>query len=372
MQNSHNTLFNSSELIRYSRHFSLFDVGIEGQEKLKKARILCVGAGALGSVVLPILVSAGIGQVGIADDDIIELSNLHRQTLYRTDDIGKSKIAVASQRLQALNPDIKVIPHDIRVNLKNAQDVIKNYNYVIDCTDNLPSRYLLSAVCVRQKIPYIYGGIYQFSGQCTILSLPQAPCYHCLFPECPPTKALPNCAEAGVLSSLPAIIGAFQTTEVFKLILGIGSPLIGKMLNIDALSLSINCYKVKKINNCVSCGNEQLADLSKLIKQPEACSFQQELEISPEQAKLEVTHSKMELLDVRENYEREINNIGGHHIPLALLPQHIEQLKAIKKPLLVYCAGGMRSIQAVRFLKQHQIECYSLEGGIQRWLKEFS
>lgn len=358
--------FNQSQQIRYSRHFKLPDVGKKGQEKLLSSRVLCVGAGALGSTVLPMLASAGIGLIGIADDDVIELSNLQRQTLYNTNQIGQLKVDKAFERLNALNSDIKITTYPVRVDLNNAEKLIRDYDYVIDCTDNFESRYLLNAVCARRKIPYIYAGIHQFMGQCSVFSVPTGPCYHCLFPKSPEIGALPNCAEAGVLSTLPGLLGAIQANELFKLILKIGKPLIGFLLNVDALSLSFQTYEIMKRADCESCSNKNTLDLKELIKETPNC-LAKELEISISEAKQKIKNSEVILLDIREEDER-INNIGGYHIPFSQLSKRMNEIKHLKKPLLIYCASGKRSLNAAIFLTQNfQVKCYSLKGGMTAW-----
>lgn len=363
-------LFNHDEKTRYQRHFLLNGVGAEGQAKLKSARVLCAGAGALGCAVLPILTSAGVGTIGICDDDVIELSNLQRQTLYRTDEIGLLKSAVATNRLCALNPEITIIDHATRMTAANAIAIAQNYDLIIDCTDNLTSRYLLSVICVRLNIPYIYGGISQFKGQCAVLSSQHLPCYHCLFPEYPQEETLPNCAEGGVLSSLPMLIGSLQANEAFKLILNIGSTLAGKLLCIDALNSKFTEYEIHKRNNCEVCtdGND-LSEISKFIKSKDNCS-PQVIDLTTKEAKIKLAISDYVLIDVREVHEREQKHIGGYHFPLSSLLDHVDEIKNLNKPILLYCASGIRSKQAAEWLKINQIECYNLKGGIKAWLEE--
>lgn len=357
--------FTEHQQIRYSRHFMLQGIGQKGQEKLLSARVLCVGAGALGSVVLPMLASAGVGVIGIADDDVIELSNLQRQTLYNTEQIGQLKVDKALEKLKALNNDISINTYPFRIDINNAEDIIQHYDYVIDCTDNLESRYLLNAVCVLQKIPYIYAGIHQFMGQCSVFSAPEGPCYHCLFPEPPQVDALPNCAEAGVLNCLPGLIGSLQANELFKLILGIGKPLIGKLFKIDALSLSFQTYQINPRKDCECCSTKNKLSLSQLIKSPSICSFTQALELSIDEAKNKIEAGMVTLLDIREENEK-INTISGSHsIPFSQWPQRMEEILSLDAPLLIYCTSGKRSLKAAKLLKNnYQMDCYSLKGGI--------
>lgn len=363
-------LFNDAEKTRYQRHFLLNGVGAEGQAKLKTAKVLCVGAGALGCAVLPILASAGIGVIGICDDDAVELSNLQRQTLYSTDEIGLLKSSVATNKLRALNPEIAIIDHATRITAANAIAIAQNYDFIIDCTDNLTSRYLLSVTCVRLAIPYIYGGISQFKGQCAVLSSQNLPCYHCLFPEYPQEGTLPNCAEGGVLSSLPMLIGSIQANEVFKLILNIGSTLEGKLLCIDALNSKFTEYEIQKRNDCEVCTNgTDLSEISKFIKPENNCSTKV-TDLTPQDAKIKLSTFDYILIDVREVHEREQKHIGGYHFPLSSLLDHVDEIKNLNKPILLYCASGIRSKQAAEWLKINQIECYNLKGGIKAWLEE--
>lgn len=361
------------ETLRYSRHLILPQVGIAGQEKLKKARVLIVGAGGLGSPAALYLAAAGIGTIGIVDFDDVEISNLQRQIIHDTGSVGHSKLDSARARLASLNPLIDVVPFHDRLTSSNALDVMSGYHVVLDGSDNFPTRYLINDACFFSEIPNVYGSIFQFDGQASVFSTKTGPCYRCLFREPPPPDLVPSCAEGGVFGVLPGIIGSIQALEAIKLILGIGDTLVGRLLLLDALKLSFREIALKKDPECPLCGEHPT--VTGLIDYEHFCGS----DIKMTGPEIEVTEladciksaGPLTLIDVREPHERAICNIAGSElIAMGTLPQRLDELRD-KPNVVLYCHTGVRSLQAVRFLDSAGIEgSRSLRGGIDAWSRQ--
>ncbi len=366
------------EIARYGRHLILPEVGLDGQKKLKAASILLIGAGGLGSPAGLYLAAAGIGKLGIVDFDLVDASNLQRQILHSTADIGRPKLDSARERLAALNPDVQIKTYDTTLTPSNALDIMKEYDIVLDGSDNFPTRYLVNDACVLLKKPNVYGSIFRFEGQASVFSANDGPCYRCLYTEPPPPGLVPSCAEGGVLGVLPGIIGTIQATEAIKLILGIGDSLVGRLLLFDALKMQFREIKLQKNPACPMCGDHPT--IHELINYKAFCGIASEpargsddssFEITPLQLKKRLTRGdEIFLLDVREPHEYEIVNIGGHLIPLNDLPTRIGELDSSKE-IVVYCHHGHRSQHAVDFLRQTGFrKAKNLIGGIDQWAVE--
>ena len=355
---------------------TLPDVGAEGQEKLLAARVLVVGLGGLGSPTSIYLAAAGVGHLGLIDFDTVSASNLQRQILYQTDQIGELKTEMASKRINGLNPDVECIIHDDRLTSKNALKIFSNYDYIVDGTDNFATRYLVNDACVLSGKVNIYGSIFRFEGQSTIFAHPDGPCYRCLFPEPPKPGEVPNCAEGGVLGILPGHIGMIQATETIKSIIGIGDTLVGRLVVFDALKMKWREMRIKKNPKCPACGDNPT--IKKLIDYEQFCGiapgsakdhFERE---TPAKIKkmLESGRGDLFLLDVREPYEHEIANIeGATLIPLNELSKRIGEIKPQQdKTIIAYCHHGMRSAKALKILHKHGFKSLiNVEGGINAW-----
>ena len=340
---------------QYNRHIILENVGLEGQLKLKQAKVLVIGAGGLGCPVLQYLSAAGIGRIGIVDDDVVDETNLQRQVLFTHEDIGKSKAEVAAKRLQALNPYITFDVYADRVSRENVLELLKQYDVIVDGTDNFPTRYLISDAAVLQKKPVVFGSIFKFDGQVSVFNYENGPTYRCLFPTPPLPDAVPNCSEIGVLGILPGIIGSLQATEVVKMVLGLGDVLAGKLLTFDALSMRQMIVSFEKDDtiNITGLADDYLAFCG-LNTTPDEISLSEYRQDS----------HKYNLLDVRTYEERNAIHIGGAHIPLDELPNRLSELLT-NKPIVVYCKAGMRSQAAIQFLKGHGFDqLINLIGGI--------
>lgn len=367
--------FLPEELQRYGRHLIMPEVGLEGQQKLKRSKVLVVGAGGLGSPLMLYLSAAGVGTIGVVDFDVVEPSNLQRQVLHRTEDVGKKKIDSASRRVQELNPHVSVRRHPVRLTSENALEIIREYDVVVDGTDNFPTRYLINDACVLLGKPNVYGSIFRFEGQASVFRTPDGPCYRCLYPEPPPPGLVPSCAEGGVLGVLPGLIGSVQATETLKLLLGIGDPLIGRLLLVDALKMTFREMKLRKDPACPICGEQPT--ISGLIDYEEFCGEkavrekEQESELSVDQLRQKLKKGEdIVLLDVREPFEREIASIGGVLIPLGELPGRVHELDASKE-IVVYCHTGVRSGRAVSLLRGMGFKkAKNLQGGIDRWSEQ--
>lgn len=359
------------ELQRYSRHLIMPEVTSEGQNRLKAARVLCIGAGGLGSPAALYLAAAGVGTLGIVDFDDVDLSNLQRQILHGTKDIGRSKLESARDRLHDINPQIETELHKCRFSSENASQLVTRYDVVVDGSDNFPTRYLSNDVCVFAHKPNVYGSVFRFEGQITVFA-PHlgGPCYRCLFPEPPPPDSVPNCAQAGVLGVLPGIIGMLQAIETLKLILGIGEPLVGRLLHFDALKVKFRELNLRRDPQCPVCGENPT--IFSPIDYEQFCGMRDKEAIpqmSPQELKRRMDAGEsFELVDVREPFEYEIARIDGARlIPLGEISERLDEVSS-EQPIVVHCHSGTRSAQAVGLLQQHGFtKVYNLEGGIEAW-----
>ncbi|GAB1445464.1 MAG: molybdopterin-synthase adenylyltransferase MoeB [Cyclobacteriaceae bacterium] len=362
--------FNKKELERYSRHFVLPQFGIEGQQKLKAASVIVIGAGGLGCPVLQYLVAAGVGTIGILDFDIVGESNLQRQVLYGVDDIGKPKAQQAAEKLKALNPYIKIEIINNKIDSANALELLGPFDIIVDCTDNFPTRYLLNDASVLLDKPLVYGSIFRYEGQVAVFNLNRSASYRDLYQAPPSPGSVPNCEEGGVLGVLPGIIGCLQANEVLKIIAGIGEPLINKVLLIDTLSMDINVIKFPNRNERNS--------IKKLIDYESFCGINNTTkemdmkEVTVNELKaLKENGADFQLIDVREEYECEICSINGEHIPIGNIPESIEKISRNKK-VIIHCRSGSRSGNTIKWLEKnyHFDNLYNLKGGIIAWAEE--
>jgi sulfur-carrier protein adenylyltransferase/sulfurtransferase len=362
------------ELSRYSRQINLREIGEDGQRRLKSARVLCIGAGGLGCPAALYLAAAGIGTLGIVDEDVVDVSNLHRQILHRTEDVERRKVDSARERLLKINPHISIQSHAVRLRAENARKLIGNYDIVIDGSDNLPTRYLSSDVCVWEKKPNVYGSVHQFEGQASVFG-PHlgAPCYRCLFPEPPPPDAIPSCAEAGVLGVVPGLIGMIQALEAIKLLLGAGTNLLGRLLHLDALSLRFREFNLRRDPDCPVCGDSP--SITAPIDYEQFCGSANRTGV-PGISATEL-HEKLSrgeaivLIDVREPFEVEIARIpDATLIPLGEIPDRVDEISP-KKETVVFCKSGVRSANVITFLRGKGFDnLLNLEGGIDAWREE--
>ena len=365
------------ELLRYGRHLLLPEVAIDGQRKLKAARVLIIGAGGLGSPAALYLAAAGIGTLGLVDFDIVEITNLQRQLLHGTSDVGRPKLDSARDRLHDANPNVKLELHPTRLTSANALTIIRDYDIVLDGTDNFATRYLVNDACVLLGKPNVYGSIFRFDGQASVFATEDGPCYRCIYPEPPPPGLVPSCAEGGVLGVLPGLVGTLQATEAIKLILGIGTPLIGRLLLVNALDAQFRSVKVRRNPLCPACGTRELRELADYeqfcaASGGEAAGLDAVPQIEPRELAIRrASGEAIQLIDVREPHEWEIGRIeGARLIPLHRLGGAILELDA-EAPVAVYCKGGTRSALAVRDLQNAGFRrVWSVSGGILRWSRE--
>ena len=368
------------QILRYSRHLIMPEVGIEGQQKLRDAGILLIGAGGLGSPLGLYLAAAGVGRLGIMDFDKVDFTHLQRQIIHRTEDVGRPKVESAKERIAAINPDVAVTTYNTQLSSANVKDIIKGYDIVIDGTDNFPTRYLVNDACVFQKKPNIYGSIFRFDGQATVFYPFKGPCYRCLYPEPPPPGMVPSCAEGGVLGVLPGIIGVIQATEAIKLIIGNGEPLIGRLLLYNALKMEFREVKLKRNPFCPVCGDHPT--ITSLINYEAFCGLTRgqeadgaagsEHDLSPQEVQEWLTKDKKALLlDVREPHEFEIVRIeGARLIPLSELHLRTNELDTADT-IVTYCHHGQRSLQALKTLEHFGFKKLKhLRGGIDAWACE--
>lgn len=366
------------EILRYSRHLILPDVGVEGQRKLKAARVLLIGAGGLGSPLALYLSAAGVGHIGLVDFDIVDVTNLQRQVLHGTSDVGTSKLVSARKRIAEVNPHVELTTYDVPLTSENALGIFKDYDIVVDGTDNFPTRYLVNDACVLLGIPNVYGSIYRFEGQSSVFATKDGPCYRCLYPEPPPPGLVPSCAEGGVLGVLPGLVGTLQATETIKLILGIGESLAGRLLLIDTLGATFRTVKVRKDPNCPACGTRTLTtliDYEQFCGSPHDGGDQKMSfnipEITPIDAAARLAKGEIDIIDVREPHELEI----AHYpkvtaVPLGLLAAQIAALPR-DRDLVLACRTGARSAKAVQQLQAAGFtRVWNLAGGIHRWIDE--
>jgi adenylyltransferase/sulfurtransferase len=364
------------ELLRYGRHLLLPEVAIDGQRRLKAARVLVIGAGGLGSPAALYLAAAGVGTIGLVDFDIVEVTNLQRQLLHGTSDVGRSKLDSARDRLADVNPHVKLELHATRLTAANALTIIREYDVVLDGTDNFATRYLVNDACVLLGKPNVYGSIFRFDGQASVFATADGPCYRCLYPEPPPPGLVPSCAEGGVLGVLPGLVGTVQATEAIKLILGIGRPLIGRLLLVDALDSQFRSVTVRRDPRCPACGTHELQSL---IDYDQFCSrgghdagLDAIPQIEPRELAIRrASGEAIQLIDVREPHEWEIARIDGARlIPLHRLDAALDEIDR-NTPVAVYCKGGTRSALAARDLIDAGVRTvWSVSGGILRWSRE--
>jgi len=366
---------NPDQYQRYSRHLILPEIGIEGQRKLLDAKVLIIGAGGLGCPLSIYLAAAGVGTIGLVDFDVVDLTNLQRQILYSTEEVGLPKIEVASRRIRALNPDVQVIPFKERITSENAMRIMAPFDVIIDGTDNFPTRYLSNDASVLLGKPNVYGSIFRFEGQATVFDARRGPCYRCLFPEPPPPGMVPSCAEGGVLGVLPGMIAMIQATEAIKIITGKGTPLIGRLLQYDSLGMHFREFKLRKDPKCPVCGENPT--VRELIDYEGFCGMKEEetgvpvSEINPVELKLKLDGKEdFLLLDVREPREYEIAQIpGARLIPLGDLPNRLGEIESWRdREIVVHCKSGPRSRKACEILlKSGFSNVKNLHGGIQDW-----
>ncbi|HEX2549318.1 MAG TPA: molybdopterin-synthase adenylyltransferase MoeB, partial [Gammaproteobacteria bacterium] len=350
--------------MRYSRQQLLPEVGVLGQERLQQARVLCVGAGGLGSPLLLYLAGAGVGTLGIVDHDVVEISNLHRQIMFRMQDLAVKKVIAARNKIEQLNPNVSVEFFDEKLSLHNVQKIISKYDIIADCTDNFTARYLINDTCFYLKKPNVSASIYQFEGQCSVFTNSNGPCYRCLYPE---ASTLPSCAESGVLGVLPGMLGTIQATEILKWILKIGSSLSGRLLTVDARLMHFREFLIEKHSHCVLCSEN--AAIENIIYPEDLCMTETIPEISiQELAEWQTKGEDFVLLDVREPHEYAEVEMGGTLIPIGELPNRLSELDPLKKTI-VHCRGGGRSKRGVEILKNAGfIDARNLTGGITAWI----
>src|ERR1035438_3419242 len=370
----------NEEISRYSRHLILPEVGMEGQQKLKAAKVLCVGTGGLGAPLALYLAAAGVGAIGLVDFDTVDASNLQRQIIHSTATVGKLKVDSAEIMLKGLNPTVNVVKHNTMLTSANALEIFKDYDIIADGTDNFQTRYLVNDACVLLGKPNAYGSIYRFEGQASVFATEEGPCYRCLYPEPPPPGLVPSCAEGGVLGILPGLVGVIQATEVIKLILGKGAPLIGRLLLVDALNMRFRELKLRKNPECPVCGTHPT--VTKLIDYNEFCGIVPEApedksvkngipQITVKELKRRIDAGEdVQLIDVREPYEYQIAQIGGKLIPQNDVPQRLADIDRSRE-VIVHCRSGARSQKIAEFLKQAGYpKVANLAGGILAWSDE--
>ena len=372
------------QIARYSRHLLLPEVGVEGQEKLCNAKVLCIGTGGLGSPLGLYLAAAGIGKLGLVDFDVVDQSNLQRQVVHGESTVGKLKVDSAKNRLADINSDVKVVTYNTRLSSKNAMEIFKDYDIIVDGTDNFPTRYLANDAAVLLEKPYIYGCILRFEGQASVFYSKEGPCYRCLYPEPPPPGLVPSCAEGGVLGILPGVVGLIQATEVVKLILKKGETLVGRLMLFDALAMKFREMKLRKDKDCPICGENPT--ITELIDYEEFCGIPSASEEEAENAKWEISVKEVKrkldeshnftLIDVREPFERDICSITPHLIPLgeieAMEGQEIVGpgygISSPNDQIILHCKAGVRSLKAAKALKKLGFEnVKSMAGGIEEW-----
>jgi adenylyltransferase/sulfurtransferase len=374
VENIQPVTLSNEEVLRYSRHLIMPEVGMEGQLKLKAAKVLCIGAGGLGSPLAMYLAAAGVGTLGIVDFDVVDFTNLQRQIIHATEDVGRKKLESAEESIKGINPFVDVRKFEIRLTSENALSIFREFDVVVDGTDNFPTRYLVNDACVLAGKPNVYGSIFRFEGQASVLATKDGPCYRCWYPEPPPPGLVPSCAEGGVLGILPGLVGVIQATETVKLILGKGEPLIGRVLLVDALGMKFRELKLRKNPDCPVCGKHPT--ITRLIDYQEFCGIRGEEapvttkvpEIQPEELKQRLDAGEdIFILDVREPHEYQICNLNGYLIPLGDLPKRVHELDSSRE-IVAHCRSGVRSAKAVDFLRQAGFrKVKNLVGGVLAW-----
>jgi sulfur-carrier protein adenylyltransferase/sulfurtransferase len=377
-QIAHAASLSNEEILRYSRHLIMPEVGMEGQLKLKAAKVLLIGTGGLGAPLGLYLAAAGVGRLGLVDFDVVDFTNLQRQVTFGSADVGKAKTEAARERLSNLNPDIQIETFETKLTSENALELFKDFDIIVDGTDNFPTRYLVNDACILLGKPNVYGSIFRFEGQVTVFGMPDGPCYRCLYPEPPPPGLVPSCAEGGVLGVLPGIVGSIQAMETIKLILGRGDNLKGRLLLFDALAMKFRELKLRKNPNCPMCGEHRT--INQLIDYYEFCGVRGEEAPAPELGVPEISPRELKsrldrgddlfILDVREPHEYQICNLNGKLIPLGELPQRVHELDSSQE-IVAHCRSGKRSAEAVDFLRKAGFRKISnLKGGILAWSDE--
>ena len=373
--------FSNDEIARYSRHLIMPEVTLEGQKRLKAASVLCIGAGGLGSPIALYLAAAGVGRMGIVDGDTVDFSNLQRQILHGTKDVGRKKLNSARDRIREVNPNVQVDLYDTYFTSENAREIVEPYDIVIDGTDNFPTRYLSNDICVFLKKANVYGSIFRFDGQCTVFAPSLGgPCYRCMFPEPPPPGMVPSCAEGGVLGVLPGVIGVMQAIEAIKLIMGIGEPLIGKLIHFDALKMKFREFKLRRDPKCPVCSDNPT--ITELIDYDQFCGIPQAKAAEDAEAPVPTISAselkqkqdrgdKFVLVDVREPFEYDICRIPGSQlIPLGQLPSRMSELDSADE-IVLQCKSGARSARALKLLQEAGFnKLWNVEGGILAWSDE--
>ena len=367
-------VLSNDEILRYSRHLIMPEVAMDGQKKLKAAKVLCIGAGGLGSPLALYLTAAGVGTLGLVDYDVVDYTNLQRQIIHSTNDVGRKKLDSAAEKLKALNPFLNLRTFDMKLTSANALDLFREFDIVADGTDNFPTRYLVNDACVLTGKPNVYGSIFRFEGQASVFATEEGPCYRCLYPEPPPPGLVPSCAEGGVLGILPGLVGVIQATETIKLILGQGDSLAGRLLLIDALGLKFRELKLRKNPDCPVCGTHRT--ITQLIDYDQFCGIRGQEEpagndiptMSVEDLKKKLdAKADVFILDVREPHEYQICNLRGYLIPVGDIPKRASELDSSRE-IVAHCKLGGRSAKAVNFLRRAGFtKVYNLSGGINAW-----
>ena len=368
----------NEEIARYSRHLIMPEVALNGQKKLKAAKVLTVGTGGLGSPLALYLAAAGVGTIGIVDFDVVDESNLQRQIIHGTSDVGRPKVESAHDKIKDINPNVEVRVHEEALASENALEIFRDYDVIVDGTDNFPTRYLVNDACVLLGKPNVYGSIFRFEGQASVFWAEAGPCYRCLYPAPPPPGLVPSCAEGGVLGILPGAIGVVQATETVKLILGIGEPLVGRLMLYDALGMSFREMKLRKDPNCPICGENPT--VTELIDYEEFCGIPQANAAEEKNGVPEITVQELKrkmdsggglnVLDVREPHEYEFANIGAKLVPLGELPQRLAEFGRDEN-FAIHCKTGGRSAKAVKLLHDAGFQhVYNVKGGITAWSEE--
>ena len=370
-------VLSNDEILRYSRHLIMPEVGMPGQQKLKAAKVLCIGAGGLGSPLTLYLTAAGVGTLGIVDFDVVDVTNLQRQIIHTTNDVGRKKLDSAAEKLKAINPFLNLRTFETKLTSANALELFRDFDIVADGTDNFPTRYLVNDACVLTGKPNVYGSIFRFEGQASVFATEDGPCYRCLYPEPPPPGLVPSCAEGGVLGILPGLVGLIQATETIKLIIGQGESLAGRLLLVDALGMKFRELKLRKNPDCPVCGKNPT--ITKLIDYEEFCGVRGQEEpagndipsISVEDLKKKMdAKADIFILDVREPHEYQICNLSGYLIPVGDLPKRVSELDS-NREIVAHCKMGGRSAKAVNFLRRSGFKnVYNLTGGITAWAEK--
>ena len=358
-------MLSAAELSRYERQLALPEVGLTGQQRLQEARVLIVGAGGLGSPAALYLAAAGVGVLGVVDDDAVEVSNLHRQILHGTADIGREKASSAADAVQRLNPHVRVEAHRERLTASRAESLFAGYDVVVDGSDNYTTRYAVNDACARLGKPWVYGSVERFSGQVSVFCAPGGPCYRCIFPDPPAPGSTANCEEIGVLGAVPGVVGSLQAVEAIKWILDIGDLLAGRLLQLDFQTANVHIVHFERRNDCAACSTQPLPE-----KSDDALDDMESPDIEPGDLAHRLPHATFQLLDVRESWELSIARIGqARHTPMRDLPGSLDSLDRTQE-LIVYCHTGVRSGMAAEWLRAQGFRARNLAGGIDRWSRE--